>query len=232
MRESASDPPHARHAHADVDSTARVWSSEPPSVSIDQVRRRSAVELVSTLFETHLLKTQVKAAIQSDPALHEPLRSLALEIADRRGEDAQALYDWAWLCILRPETSPELSRQAQKRLEAACSLVADDPDRRNEYCHVLALALYRAGRADEALRVVARLNGDLSQNGDASPLSIDLAVTALASQKLGRHAEALAARDRLRALASAHPDDQQAAGFLHEVESVVHEIGTRKIDRY
>ena len=68
---------------------------------------------------------------------------------------------------------------------------------------------------------------DPSHNGDASPLSIDLAVTALASQKLGRHAEALAACQRLRSLASARPDVQQAAGFLREVESVVHEIGTR-----
>jgi hypothetical protein len=47
----------------------------------------------------------------------------------------------------------------------------------------------------------------------------------MASQKLGRFADARAALDHLRILVDKAPGsgDQQAMGFLREVESVVHE---------
>ena len=48
----------------------------------------------------------------------------ALEIAERRGDDAQGLYEAAWLTIVRPTGTPELNAQALERLEAACQAVA------------------------------------------------------------------------------------------------------------
>ena len=47
----------------------------------------------------------------------------------------------------------------------------------------------------------------------------------MASQKLGRFADARAALDQLRTLVDEAPGsgDREAAGFLREVESVVHE---------
>ena len=47
-----------------IDCTARIWSAEPPATHVDQVRRRAAVELVQTLFRTHLLKSEVLEAIR------------------------------------------------------------------------------------------------------------------------------------------------------------------------
>ena len=52
-----------------IDCTARVWSAEPPNTELAQVRRRAAVELVQSLFERHLLKADVLAALKSDPTL-------------------------------------------------------------------------------------------------------------------------------------------------------------------
>jgi hypothetical protein len=82
------------------------------------------------------------------------------------------------------------------------------------------LALYRAGRSDEALQLSAQ-----PASGAARVLPIDLAVSAMASQKLGRFADARAALDQLRTLVDEAPGsgDREATGFLREVESVVHE---------
>ena len=98
-----------------IDCTARVWSAEPPNTEIAEVHRRAAVELVQSLYERHLLKKEVLAALKSDPTLSGPLRALATQIAERRTEDAQALYEAAWLTIVRPTATPELNLQALQR---------------------------------------------------------------------------------------------------------------------
>ena len=207
-----------------IDCTARVWSSEPPATEVDRVRRRAAVDLVQSLFETHLLKSEVLASLQSDRTLDDSLRKVALEVANRRSEDPQGLYESAWLTILRPTASPELNRQALDRLEAACRLVSDDPERLADYEHALGLALYRAGRPDDALQTLERLRSKgVGATAPASPL--DLAVRAMANQKLGHFADARAALDELRTFANAKggSTDPLALEFLAEAESLVHE---------
>ena len=199
-----------------IDCTARIWNAEPPATELDQVRRRAAVDLVQSLFETLMLKPDVQAALRADRSLDEPLRAAALEIAGRRSEDAQALFESAWLTILRPSGQADLYAQAVRRLEAACELVTGDPERLVEYRRALALALYRAGRPEDALRAIDRA-------GDAQATPIDLAVRAMANQKLGRLDAARAALDRLRSLVKSDQvaRDPQAAGFLSEAEGAV-----------
>ncbi len=207
-----------------IDCTARIWSAEPPALEVDHIRRRAAVELVQSLFETHMLKSDVLTALKSDPTLDGPLRAAALEIAERRGEDAHGLFEASWLTILRTTSTPGLNLQALHRLESACRLAAADPERQTEYLHTLSLALYRAGRSDQALQLIARLNAQPA-SGAARVLPIDLAVSAMASQKLGHFADARVALDQLRILVDKSPGsgNQEAIGFLREVETVVHE---------
>ncbi len=85
-----------------IDCTARVWSAEPPDAQVDQVRRRAAVELVQSLFQTYMLKPDVMAALKSDPTINASLRARALEIAERRSEDAHGLFE----VILADDPSP------------------------------------------------------------------------------------------------------------------------------
>ena len=136
-----------------------------------------------------------------------------MEIAGRRTENASGLYEAAWLTIVRPVGQAEDYALALRRLEAACELVAGDPERLAEYRRALALALYRAGRPEDALRAIDRA-------GDAQATPIDLAVRAMANQKLGRLDAARAALDRLRSLVKSDQvaRDSQAAGFLSEAE--------------
>jgi hypothetical protein len=197
-----------------IDCTARIWSAEPAATQVDLVRRRAAVDLVQTLFRTHGLKSKVLEAIRTDPSLNEPSRGAALEIANRESEDAQSLYEAAWLTILRPTGQSDLIHQALEQIEAACKLVTDDPDRLQEYQRALGLALYRAGRPEEAIGTLDRLN--------ATPSPLDLAVRAMASHQLGRAAAARSALDRLRsAVRASGADDHEAQGFLHEAEGLI-----------
>ncbi len=46
-----------------IDCTTRIWSAEPSAIEVVQVRRRAAVELVQSLFETHMLKSDVMTAL-------------------------------------------------------------------------------------------------------------------------------------------------------------------------
>ncbi len=99
-------------------------------------------------------------------------------------------------------------------------MVADDPERLGEYRHKLALALYRSGQPARALEALRDLAG---ADRGRPPSPLDLAVTVMASQRLGRTQEARIALDQLRSLAKtdrwAH--DVEAQGFLHEAEGAM-----------
>jgi hypothetical protein len=209
-------------ASGSIDYTARIWSIETydDSTAFALALRRAAVERVQSLFAKHLLRNEVLDALRADPTLSPPLRAAALEVARHRSEDAAVLYQAAWLTILRPIGRLEDYRLALRRLEAASRVVADDPERLAEYRHALALALYRAGQPAQALET---LRGLAEAKPGQEPIPLDLAVTAMASHRLGHTGDARAALDRLRSLLKTDrwASDQEALGFLREAVDVV-----------
>ena len=100
-------------------------TARPPSGSRCGARRSSGCR---PCYAKHLLKSEVLDALKADRTLSPGLRAAAMEIADRRSENASGLCDAAWLAIGRPIGRPEDYRLAVRRLEAACGVVADDPD--------------------------------------------------------------------------------------------------------
>ena len=182
--------------------------------------RRAAVEHVQSLFVHHLLKEDVLADLRADRRLSPRLRDAAIEIAGRRTENASRIYEAAWLTIVRPVGSAEDNALALRRLEAACRVAADDPERLADYRDALALALYRVGRPAEALATLGET--DRSRPG-RPPSPPALAVTALANQGLGREAEAREALEKLRSFvkSGAWASNQDAVGFLQEAEAAL-----------
>ena len=209
-------------ASGSIDYTAKIWTIEAPEgqTALELSLRRAAVARVQSLYARLLLKAEVLEALRADRTLSPRLRAAALEVANRRSENASRLYEAAWLTIVRPIGRPDDNRLALRRLEAACRVVADDPERLAEYRHALALALYRAGQSARAVETVRDLTG--AQPGQP-PSPLDLAVTAMASHRLGHTRDALAALDQLRSLAKADrwANDQEALGFLREAEGVL-----------
>ncbi len=157
-------------ASGSIDYSARIWSIEAPEdeAAFELSLRRAAVERVQTLFARHLLKEDVLAELRDDRSLSPRLRAAALEIAERRTENASRLYEAAWLTIARPDRHPGGQRLALRRLEAAWRVAAEDPSRLAEYRQALALAQYRVGRAAEALETLRELaEAEARPAGDA-----------------------------------------------------------------
>jgi hypothetical protein len=216
-------------ASGSIDYTARIWSIEAPAgaTAFERSLRRAAVERVQSLYARLLLKDEVLEALRADRTLSPRLRAAALEVAQRRSENATRLYEAAWLTLVRPIGRPADNRLALRRLEAACRVVADDPERLAEYRHALALAFYRAEEPARALETLRDLAG--AQPGQPpSPPPLDLAVTAMARRRLGQTHEAQAALDRLRSLVQTDrwANNQDALGFLREAEGIVESPST------
>jgi eukaryotic-like serine/threonine-protein kinase len=209
-----------------IDHTAKTWSTlvaaEPTETAAELSRRRAAVERVQSLFARHLLKSEVLNVLRTDRTVSPPLRAAAIEIAERRTENASALYEAAWLTIVRPTGPPGDYRVALRQLEAACQVVTEDPVRLADYRRALALALIRAGQAAQALETIKGLGHAIASQARA-PTPLDLAVTAIASARVGQKSQARDALDQLRRLVQTDrfANDQEALGFLHEAESVV-----------
>ena len=126
---------------------------------------------------------------------------------------------------------PDDYRLAVRRLEAACQVVVDDPERLAEYRRALALAFYRAGQPAQAMETIhgspakpAPTHLDQTRVMPVSSVStLDLAVTAMASQKLGDSPRAREALDQLRELVQSdqRANDQEAQVLFREAEGVV-----------
>jgi len=211
-----------------IDYSAKTWSAEtyPEDVAFEIARRRAAVERVQSLFSQHLIKSDVLAALRANAGLSPSTRAAALEIAERRVENASGLYETAWLTIVHPNGSVGANRPAQRQLEAACRVVTDDPERLALYRRALALAYYRTGQPGQAIETLSSLNSSAAglRVGQAvAPLPLDLAILAMARYQLHQTAEAHAALAGLRKLLQNDrwTNDREALGFLKEAEELV-----------
>ncbi len=208
-------------ASGSIDYTARIWTIESPEgeAAFERSLRRAAVERVQSLFARHMLKSRVLAELEAEQP-PSPLRGAAMEIANRRAENASGLFEAAWLTIGRPIGQPDDYRLALERIQAACRVVADDPERLAEYRHKLALALYRAGQPATALETLH----DLAVAAPRQPAEpLDLAVTVMAKHRLGRDQDARVALDRLQSLSKTErwAHNEEALAFLREAEGVM-----------
>jgi eukaryotic-like serine/threonine-protein kinase len=206
-------------ASGSIDYTAKIWTIESAEgeAAFALSMRRAAVERVQSLYAKHLLKSEVLDVLKADRTLSPPLRTAATEIAERRSENASGLFEAAWLTIGRPIGRPDDYRLALRRLEAACRVVADDPERLTGYRHKLALALYRAGQPDRALETLREL---ATSAPNRPPAPLDLAVTVMASHRLGRTQDARLALDQLRSILDSdqREHNEEELGFLQEAE--------------
>ncbi len=136
-------------ASGSIDYTAKIWTIDSSDGQADfgLAIRRAAVERVQALYAKHLLKSEVLEVLRTDRTLSPHFRDAALQIAERRHENASGLYEAARLTIVRPVERPEDTQLALRRLQAACRAVSDDPEHLAEYRHALALALLSRGAA-------------------------------------------------------------------------------------
>ncbi len=197
----------------------------PPPPSFRSAAPRSSE--FSRCLTRYLLKAEVLEALHADKSLSPRLRAAALEIAEHRTENASGLYRGRLARCPAAGGSADDYRLAVRRLEAACQVVIDDPERLAEYKGALALALYRAGQPARAIETIDNLGthdpapAKAASGPNVTPL--ELAVTAMASQQLGDTPRARAALEQFRKLVQTDPwaNDQEARVLFHEAEDTV-----------
>jgi WD40 repeat protein/serine/threonine protein kinase len=222
-----------------IDHAAKTWSTviPDPSVAAELSIRRAAVERVQSLFAKHLLKADVLEALRTEKSLSPALKATAIEVAERRTENASGLYQAGWVAVLQPGREANEYRLAMRRLEAACQVVVSDPERRAQYCRALALAYYRAGEPAKAIQTIEGLGTLRATSGTGAATAttptkikadpIDQALVALAAHALGHTARAHAMLEQLRAIVQNNPTSKEQESHV-VVREALETVGTRQ----
>jgi WD40 repeat protein/tRNA A-37 threonylcarbamoyl transferase component Bud32 len=215
----ASPDTEAKRVHREAQSLMRFWYAQgideaairarimaDPTVSED-IRKQAleqmpkyarreveceAARLVRQLFGQALFRDEVIERIRTEPETSEAVRQRGLELTCHHLEDADALDKAAWRALRHPlPAGPELDR-ALRQAEAANRIIATAPVK-GKFPTTLGVAYYRAGRYQEAVRVLAEAER-------IYPFPPNLAVLAMAHFRLGEVEEARAEFQELQGM--------------------------------
>jgi WD40 repeat protein len=178
------------------------------------VRARHLAEpIVTSLIARLLLRDDVLAALEAQPAADPQIQAACLELA-RAWTDSDS--DWnsvAWSLVRKPGQPEANYRRAQRLAEAACRLQPDSA----LYLNTLGVAQYRLGLVAEALATLTRSDA-LNQGKEPA----DLAFLALAQSHLGQSEKARATLLRLREVMKSpqHVVNSEARALMREAETI------------
>ncbi|MEW6744852.1 MAG: protein kinase [Planctomycetota bacterium] len=203
---------------ASCDGTAMIWPADPLSLALQRRPREltlkekellgilnqdelEAKQLVEKLHRELILSKEVVAYLQADRSLRDEIRQAALAFAGSKSDGLLEMILQGYALLRRGETLASY-QEALRLAEAAIRLAAAIPEEQGETRVFLAIAQYRLGMYQDALKtlgepsVVTEIEGARS----ATP-PFDAVVIALAQHGLGHGEEARAALARARALA-------------------------------
>jgi WD40 repeat protein/predicted Ser/Thr protein kinase len=181
---------------------------------------RAATKFVDEMYQKYGYYYDVIDKIQADTTLDEPIRKLALQIANsRKWEDVDKLWQESWDVVSLPDKDMETYHQALEKIEKANSLETNNPN--PSILRTLGVAQYRVGNYEDALKTLTKT--DKIRTDANEPHPEDVAFIAMALHKLGRTEDAKATLERLRTLLKDErfADDQQAKSFLLEAEQLI-----------
>jgi WD40 repeat protein/tRNA A-37 threonylcarbamoyl transferase component Bud32 len=229
-REEATELAFNRDGHYLVaqigDNLVKLWDATPlpPEVAY----RSAAQALVQSLSNERPLKGEVIEALQH-AELDEPVRQVALQLAQGRRENPLQLNNAAWNIVRRPGGEPGAYQRALRYAEAACRLQPAN----SRYLNTLGAAQFRVGRYADAVATLLQAD-QINRKEDRDSIPADLAFLAMAYHHLGQTQEAAAYLERFRALPKPLlKDPKQAAtadskAFLAEVEALFQAQGPKK----
>jgi hypothetical protein len=168
-----------------------------------------------------MFRPEAVASLRDDPALSEPVRRCALDLAGRLPEVPYGLNRVSWSVVSRPDAEAAAYRRALLQAELACRLVPQD----GEILTTLGAAQYRLGYDAEAVATLMLADEILTRIGIDSRVE-RLALLALTQHRLGKVAEARAALDRLRQ-AMSQPQwnvSEPGQAILHETEALEQDL--------
>jgi tetratricopeptide (TPR) repeat protein len=177
---------------------------------------RQAAARVEALFARLLLRDDVLAELQAQPAADPEIQTACCKLAGTWAEPAESCNNSSWALIRERGQTNAIYQRGARLAQAACTLNPNN----SSFLNTLGVAQYRLGQVAAALATLTRSN---ELNREKNPA--DLAFLAMTYQRLGKLAEAKAKLDRLRDLMrhasgniSQSPENQS---FLAEAEAVV-----------
>jgi serine/threonine protein kinase/WD40 repeat protein len=174
--------------------------------------------LVAALFRSEHMLSRVEIRLASDALLTSAVRTEAIAMARRRGDDAGFLRRQAWTAAqITKLPSGGAAQEAYRRgLEEIDRSLQLEPDNA-QALRARALLFYRLGRLDEAASAIAT-----AVSKWPTPAIADLAITALVAAGLNRPNEARTALDAARTLAAGTKSvDSVDAALLAEATTAV-----------
>jgi hypothetical protein len=198
------------------DRTVKIWSTMAPGS--DLAVEREARSLVQFAFGKPLLRPAARERIRTDTTVAEPVRELALALAEHYPEDPQCLYEACRAVIRRPDAGPERYRLALSQAEDAYR--RDDTN--GAYCIAVGAACYRLGLYQEAVAFL-RVGASYIHPQYGGPHPVELAITTMAEHRLGHAKPAQEALGQLRALMKGPTwsNDDEARPFAEEAEALL-----------
>jgi WD40 repeat protein len=202
-------------ASAGHDQTVRIWEASPVPENVWHQRR--LVSQVNFIFEKHLSREEVLAALRKAPTLSEPDRQFALQVARSHSETPIQLNEAARKVVKIRGAGKEAYAQAQRQAEAAVIRAPDNW----LFLNTLGAAEFRAGRYLHALGALTR-SEQLNATKEG-PHRVNLAFLAMTQHQLGKKDEAKATLDRLREVMkqSRWAEDAESVSFMLEAEELI-----------
>jgi tetratricopeptide (TPR) repeat protein len=173
---------------------------------------------VNRLADELLFKGDILARLQADNSLDEPLRQVALTLADRYREQPGRFNQASLAVVQKPGAKEAEYRLALRWAEKVCEML---PDRCTGF-HTLAIAQFRLGQHQEAIATVKKAEA-FHARAKTPPEATDFAILAMAQHHLGQKEQAWAALTRLQEVMKkpgAAPSEG-AVALLREAEKVL-----------
>jgi WD domain, G-beta repeat len=197
------------------DLTVRVWDGRPLTETTQL--ECEALDALNFLFSRPLRKSDVIAYLQSALSLRPPIRQLAVELADRFGDnsDAKAFHDAAWRLLKHPHANATMCQFALSQTTAACEISPENL----QFRRALAAAQFRLGKYQKEF--MPKAMATLNQCDAKDPATI--AFLAMTQHGLGEREKARASLASLRLMmkAPAASIGSDAEALFREAELLI-----------
>ena len=203
------------------DNSIKLWESTKPAGGYKLRWNAEAIrKVVDELYKETGFYSEVIDKLDADKTLAEPVRKVALQIANSRlWEDARKLEEQSWEVVILPDQDIDSYREALGKAEMANRLQPND----SFILFELGIAQYRAGAYQDALNTLTRVEKMWENINQPIIAKFTFIAKAMASHKLGQYEHAEVALQRLRDLRKdlRFADNNRVQAFLAEAEKLL-----------
>jgi len=223
---AAFSPVGDRVVSVSEDGTARIWDSVPyreryPAIAAARATEKVMRDRLAARLRAGEDLDQIAQSLVDDRSLDEVHRRVGLALVceerERRLAEAQKLQLDARPVVTKPDSQTDAVAAALDQARHASTLTPDDAIITN----TLGMALYRAGKYEEAIATLTKAEEQYAKSGGPRPA--DWAFLAMAQFKLGKADEAKKSLARLRELMkdTRHAGNAENQAFLREAEALI-----------